>query len=60
LKQVDLEPSEYGVKGGKEPILHRGWWKGILLFVVVVLMGMYVVPPVRGFFHGVIAPLFGK
>ena len=45
MKRVDLEPSEYAVKGGKEPILHRGWWKGILLFVVIVLFGAFVMKP---------------
>ncbi|HEY1093032.1 MAG TPA: hypothetical protein VGE47_18170 [Burkholderiaceae bacterium] len=60
MKQVDLEPSEYTVKGGKEPILQRGWWKGILLFVVIVLMGMYVVPPVHAFFGDVLTALGWK
>lgn len=60
MPDLDLEPGEYRARGRKEPILQPGWWKGILVFVVIVLMGMYVAPPVRGFFHGIIAPLFGK
>jgi hypothetical protein len=60
VRNLDLEPHEYAVKGRREPILQRGWWVGILVFVAVVLMGMYVVPPVRGFFESIIAPLFGR
>lgn len=57
MPDIDLEPDAYRVKGRKEPILHRGWWRGILLFVIVVLMGMYVVPPVRHFFSDVLTSL---
>jgi len=60
MPDLDLEPHEYAVKGRKEPILQRGWWWGILAFVAIVLIGMYVAPPVRAFFHGIIAPLFGR
>lgn len=60
MKQVDLEPSEYTVKGGKEPILLRGWWKGILLFIVVVLMGMYVVKPLFGVVQPWVRSLLGE
>lgn len=57
MPDLDLEPHEYAVKGRREPILQRGWWIGILAFVVIVLMGMYVVPPVRGFFDGLLTAL---
>lgn len=45
MKQVDLEPNEYTVRGGKEPILQTGWWRGILLFVGLALFGAFVMKP---------------
>jgi hypothetical protein len=57
MPDLDLEPGKYRVRGRKEPILQPGWWKGILVFVVIVLMGMYVVPPVHSFFSDVLTAL---
>lgn len=45
MPDLDLKPTEYTVKGGKEPILLKGWWHGILLFVVIVLFGAFVMKP---------------
>ncbi len=57
MPDLDLEPHEYAVKGRREPILQRGWWVGILVFVLVVLAGMYLVPPVHGFFDMMLSAL---
>lgn len=43
--QIDLEPEEYREK---QPILLKGWWRGILIFVLIVLFGMYVIRPLYG------------
>lgn len=48
MKQVDLEPHEYAVKGRYEPILQRGWWIGVLAFVFIVLFGAFVMKPLFG------------
>jgi hypothetical protein len=57
MPDIDLEPGNYRRKNAREPILLKGWWKGILLFVGVVLLGMYAVPPVHSFFGDVLTAL---
>lgn len=45
MPHIDLEPGDYRVKGRKEPILLPGWWIGVLVFIAMVLVGVFVVRP---------------
>ena len=45
MPDIDLEPGDYRVKGRKEPILLPGWWIGILAFIAIVLIGVFILRP---------------
>lgn len=42
--QIELEPSEYAVRGRKEPILHPRWWVGVLTLVGIIVVGTLTRP----------------
>jgi hypothetical protein len=60
MQQIDLEPTEYTVKGRKEPILNKGWWLTILLFIAVVVFGQVVIRPVYSAAHSFMMELWRR
>lgn len=60
MPDLDLEPHEYAVKGRKEPILQRGWWVGILVFVLIVLVGAFIIRPMHGGLTDFLSSLIGR
>jgi hypothetical protein len=58
MQQIDLEPTEYTVKGRKEPILNKGWWLTILIFIAVVVFGQVVIRPVISTAHAYMMDLW--
>lgn len=46
MRDLDLEPSEYTVKGRKEPILNKGWWITILVVVATIVFGQVAIRPI--------------
>lgn len=51
MRQIDLDPREYAVKGRKEPILNKGWWLTILIFIAVVVFGQVFIRPIYSAAH---------
>lgn len=51
MHQIDLEPRDYAVKGRKEPILNKGWWLRILIFIAVIVFGQVAIRPVLQAVH---------
>jgi len=35
MRDIDLDPGDYRVRGRKEPILAKGWWIGVLMILVL-------------------------
>jgi len=58
MQQIDLEPTEYTVKGRKEPILNKGWWLTILIFIAVVVFGQVVIRPIISTAHAYMMDLW--
>jgi hypothetical protein len=60
MPDLDLEPGKYRVRGRKEPILQKGWWIGILVFIGMGLFGVFVLRPIFQWGQPLIrAALFG-
>ena len=38
-------------RGGHEPILNKGWWLTILIFISVVIFGQVVIRPIVSSAH---------
>jgi len=60
MQQIDLEPTEYTVKGRKEPILNKGWWLTILIFIAVVVFGQVVIRPIYSTAHSFMMELWRR
>jgi len=58
MQHIDLEPTEYTVKGRKEPILNKGWWLTILIFIAVVVFGQVVIRPIISTAHAYMMDLW--
>lgn len=54
-KQVDLDLHEYRVTetSEREPLLARGWWKGVLA-ILAIFVGAIVLAYFKGWLHGVV------
>ena len=60
MQQIDLEPTEYTVKGRKEPILNKGWWLTIQIFIAVVVFGQVVIRPIYSTAHSFMMELWRR
>jgi len=58
MHHIDLEPHEYSERGKKEPILNKGWWLTILIFVSVVIFGQVVIRPIVSSAHAYMMDLW--